>query len=101
MRGSYGCGCGCGYGISSGIGGGGGKNSGGIGHRSRRLLGRQGIENAGDAPYVAAEGGEALLQRLLVADVGQHLGAPGQLRRALAGQKQAGPGHQCRQSHAF
>ena len=72
----------------------------GIGQRLR-LLGRQGIENAGDATDVAAEGGEALLQRLLIADVGQHLAAPGQSRRALAGQKQAGPGHQGRQAHTF
>ncbi len=61
----------------------------------------QGIENAGDAPDVAAEGREVLLQRLLVADIGQNLAAPGQPGGAAAGQKQAAAGHQCRQAQAF
>ena len=50
---------------------------------------------------MAAEGGEVLLQRLLITDIGQHLGAPGQLRCAAARQEQTGTGHQGRQAHAF
>ena len=50
---------------------------------------------------MAAEGGEVLLQRLLIADVGQHLATPGQAGRAAAGEKQAGAGHQGRQPQAF
>ena len=46
---------------------------------------------------MAAEGGEVLLQRLLIADVGEHLAAPGQPRRANTGEEQAGAGHQGRQ----
>ncbi len=50
---------------------------------------------------MAAEGGEVLLQRLLIADVGQHLATPGQAGRAAAGEKQAGAGHQGRQPQAL
>ena len=50
---------------------------------------------------MAAEGGEVLLQRLLITDIGQHLGAPGQLRCAAARQEQTGACHQGRQAHAF
>ena len=50
---------------------------------------------------MAAEGGEVLLQRLLIADVSQHLAAPGQPRRSTAGQEQTGPGHQGRQAHTL
>ena len=50
---------------------------------------------------MAAEGGEVLLQRLLIADISQHLGAPRQARTAAAGHKQAGAGHQHRQAHAL
>ena len=50
---------------------------------------------------MAAEGGEVLLQRLLIADVGQHRVAPGQLRDAAAGQKQPGSRHQGGQPQAF
>ena len=42
-----------------------------------------------------------MLQRLLVADVGEHLGAPGQARRAGAGKKQARSGHQRREPNTF
>ena len=42
-----------------------------------------------------------MLQRLLVADVGEHLGAPGQARRSGAGKKQASSGHQRRESNTF
>ena len=59
------------------------------------------FEDAGDAADVAAEGGEVLLQRLLIADVGQHLAAPGQPRSAAAGQEQARPSHKSRQADAF
>ena len=47
--------------------------------------GWQGLEDARDAADMAAEGGEVLLQRLLIADIRQHLGAPGQARRAATG----------------
>ena len=56
----------------------------------------QRLKDAGNAAHMAAEGGEVLLQRLLIADVGQHLCAPGQTRTTAAGHKQAGPGHQGR-----
>ena len=62
---------------------------------------RQGGQDPGDAAHVAAEGGEVLLQGLLIADVGQHQLAPGQRGGAAAGQKQAGAGHQGRQAHTF
>ena len=42
-----------------------------------------------------------MLQRLLVADVGEHLGAPGQARRSGAGKKQASSGHQRREPNTF
>ena len=61
----------------------------------------QGFQDPGDAAHVAAEGGEVLLQRLLIADVGQHRVAPGQLRDAAAGQKQPCPRHQGGQPQAF
>ena len=42
-----------------------------------------------------------MLERLFIADVGQHRLTPGQLGGAATGQKQAGPGHQGGQPQAF
>ena len=50
---------------------------------------------------MATEGGQALLQRLFIADVRQNLCAPGQGGLAGAGQQQSRSGHQCRQPDAF
>ena len=59
------------------------------------------FQDPGDAAHVAAEGGEVLLQRLFIADVGQHRFTPRQLWGAAAGQKQSGPRHQGGQPQAF
>ena len=68
---------------------------------ARAGVARQSSQDPGDAAHVAAEGGEVLLQGLLIADVGQHQLAPGKGGGAAAGQKQAGAGHQGRQAHTF
>ena len=50
---------------------------------------------------MAAEGGEVLLQRLLIANVGEHRLTPGQLWGAVAGQKQPSARHQGGEPQAF
>ena len=61
----------------------------------------QGIEDATDTLHVTTEGGQALLQGLLVADVRQHLGTPGQGWLAGTGNQHACTGHQGCQTDAF
>ena len=70
-------------------------------HQRRRGAGLQRLQNPADSFDVTAEGGEALLQRLFIADICQNLGAPRQGRHPCTGQQQSCPGHQRRQTDAF
>ena len=70
-------------------------------HQRRRGAGLQRLQNPADSFDVTAEGGQALLQRLFIADIRQHLGTPGKGRRPGTGQQQPRPGHQGRQTDAF
>ena len=70
-------------------------------HQGRRTTALQRLKNAPDALHVAAEGGQALLKGLLISDVRQHLGTPGQGGLPRTGQKHAGACHQCSEANAF
>ena len=70
-------------------------------HQGWRGTGLQRLQNPPDPLDVTAEGGQALLQRLFIADIRQHLGTPGKGRRPCTGQQHPRPGHQGRQTDAF
>ena len=56
-------------------------------HQGGRRAGLQRLQNPADPLDVTAEGGQALLQRLFIADVRQNLGTPGQGRHPCTGQQ--------------
>ena len=66
--------------------------------RSRCLKGGQNPPNALD---MTTEGGQALLKGLLVTDIRQHLGAPGQGGWLRTGKKHSRTGHQGCKANAF
>ena len=70
-------------------------------HQGWRTTALQRLKNAPDALHMTTEGGQALLEGLLISDVRQHLGTPGQGRLPRTGQKHAGACHQCSEANAF
>ena len=61
----------------------------------------QRVQDATDPLHMTAEGGEALLQGLLITDVRQHLGAPWKRRLTGTGKKHARASHEGRKADAF
>ena len=70
-------------------------------HQGRGRTSGQSRKDATDALHMTAEGRQALLQGLLIADIRQNLRTPGKRRLTGAGQQHPGPCHQRSQTDAF
>ena len=69
--------------------------------KERQVVGGYLVEDTHDVGHVAREGGQALLDGLLVPDVCKHLLEHRQLRAQVRGDLQARLGHEGKQAHGF